>query len=265
VRKVKRKWLAVGIILLFIGVSVAPSINQCVVKASQNDDLVEVITQACGIKGYGDNTVKLTRQQTREIDRLFESLNNKLDKTTSREESVRVYNEVIIELSRNGLLPQGMTIDQAQRLVMGWNQNYNQRILNRQQEIFPLCVNVFCLLWMYATPNPSGFLFTAIFPLTALMIIGLPLTWLFSKLGADNLADELEKFIMRHPFKFMNLVMIGDVLVDFHSFGLKGVEQRDGDAALSAFLGYTGLIITLNEDESHPTRYYCLGSALAVI
>jgi hypothetical protein len=34
--------LSVGIILLFIGVAVAPSINFIVVKASQDDDLVEV-------------------------------------------------------------------------------------------------------------------------------------------------------------------------------------------------------------------------------
>ena len=261
----KRKWVVFGIILLFIGVAVAPSITISVVKASNNDDLVEVTTLACGIKGYRDTTVKITRQQARELDQLFESLNRKLDTAISREESVHIYHEATIELSMYGLLPQGMTIDQAQHLVMGWNQNYHQGILTRQQEIFPKCVNAFCLLWMYATPNPSGFLFTAIFYLGALMIIGIPLTILLSKVGAENFAVDLLEFIVRHPFKFMNLVFIGDVLVDFHSFGLKGAEQRDGDHALSAFLGYTGLIITLFEDESHLTRYYCLGSALAVM
>jgi parallel beta-helix repeat protein len=55
----KRKWLAVGIILLFIGVAIAPSINQSVVKASNDNDLVEVTAKACGIKGYGNSTAKL--------------------------------------------------------------------------------------------------------------------------------------------------------------------------------------------------------------
>jgi hypothetical protein len=50
------KCLAVGIILLFIGVAVAPSINTSVVKASNDNDLVEVTTQACGIQGYGNRT-----------------------------------------------------------------------------------------------------------------------------------------------------------------------------------------------------------------
>jgi len=36
------------IIFLFIGVSIAPSINQNVVKASNDNDLVEVTTQKYG-------------------------------------------------------------------------------------------------------------------------------------------------------------------------------------------------------------------------
>jgi hypothetical protein len=55
------KCLAVGIILLFIGVVLVPSINFNVVKASYDNDLVEVTTQACGIKGFGNTTIKLTR------------------------------------------------------------------------------------------------------------------------------------------------------------------------------------------------------------
>jgi multisubunit Na+/H+ antiporter MnhG subunit len=52
-----KKIFVVEIILLFIGIAVAPSINQSIAKASYNDDLVEVMIQACGIKGYGDTTV----------------------------------------------------------------------------------------------------------------------------------------------------------------------------------------------------------------
>jgi len=39
-----KKILAVSIILLFIGVAVAQSINLRVVKASNDNDLVEIIT-----------------------------------------------------------------------------------------------------------------------------------------------------------------------------------------------------------------------------
>jgi hypothetical protein len=44
---------------LFVGVIIAPTINFNIVKASQKDDLVEVTTQAYGIQGYKDTTVKL--------------------------------------------------------------------------------------------------------------------------------------------------------------------------------------------------------------
>jgi len=112
-----KKLLVLGVILLFIGVAVAPSINFTVVKASNDNDLVEVTTQACGIQGFGNTTVKLTREQADELNQLFETINSKLNNATSREESVRIYHNVIIELDRYGLLPRGMTVEQAQKLV----------------------------------------------------------------------------------------------------------------------------------------------------
>jgi len=54
----KRKGLAVGIILLFVGIAIAPSINFNITKASDDNDPVEVTTQACDIKGYSNATVK---------------------------------------------------------------------------------------------------------------------------------------------------------------------------------------------------------------
>ena len=68
-----KKCLAVGIILLFIGVTIAPTINFQVVKASTDDDLVEVTTQACGIQGYGNTAVKLTREKYYQINSNYTS------------------------------------------------------------------------------------------------------------------------------------------------------------------------------------------------
>ena len=48
----KRKWLVTGIILLFVGVTIAPTINFNIVKASHEDDLVEVTTKDCGIEPF---------------------------------------------------------------------------------------------------------------------------------------------------------------------------------------------------------------------
>lgn len=68
-----KKFLALGVIFLFIGVAIAPSINFTVVKASNDDDLVEVTSQACGINGFGNQTVKLTRQQYQDFQYLSDN------------------------------------------------------------------------------------------------------------------------------------------------------------------------------------------------
>ena len=121
----KKKWLAIGIILLFVGVTIAQTINFNTVKASTDEDLVEVTTQACGIQGYGDTTVKLTRQQYNDLEQYLAEFRTRLNQTTTREEAVPIFKEAVIELDKYGLLPKGMSVEKAQRLV---TISYNQRL-----------------------------------------------------------------------------------------------------------------------------------------
>ena len=86
-----KKGLVVSVILLFIGVAVAPSINFNVVKAYNDNDLVEVTTQACGINGFGNTTVKLTRQQHQSLEQYLVEFRARLNKTTTREEVVPIF------------------------------------------------------------------------------------------------------------------------------------------------------------------------------
>ena len=111
-----KKLLALGIIFLFIGVSVAPSINSSVVKTS--DDLVEVTTQACGIQGFGNTTVKLTKQQYQDLERYLVDFRARLNQTTTREEAVPIFKDTVVELNKYGLLPKGMSVEQAQKLIL---------------------------------------------------------------------------------------------------------------------------------------------------
>jgi hypothetical protein len=114
-----RKCLAVGIILLFIGVTIAPTINFQVVKASTDDDLVEVTTQACGIQGYGNTTVKLTREQYRNLEEYLVDFRDKLNKTTTMKDTISLFKEVIFVLDDYKLLPKGMSIQQCIDLTTG--------------------------------------------------------------------------------------------------------------------------------------------------
>ena len=112
------KLLALSIIGLFIGVAVAPSINSSVVKTSEDNDLVEVTSQACGIQGFGNTTVKLTKQQYQDLEQYLVDFRARLNQTTTREEVIPIFKEAVVELNKYGLLPQGMSVRQAQRFII---------------------------------------------------------------------------------------------------------------------------------------------------
>jgi len=141
-----KQGLVVSVILLFIGVSVAPSINFTVVKASNDNDLVEVTTQACGIQGYGNTTVKLTREQYQDLEQYLVEFRARLNQTSIREEAVPIFKEAVVKLNKYGLLPRGMSVERAQRLVTTYGKSIN--LLNRMPSSHGLfkCANLFCLI-----------------------------------------------------------------------------------------------------------------------
>jgi hypothetical protein len=142
-----KKILVVGIILLFIGVTVTPTINYTTVKASY-DDLVEVTTQACGIQGFGNTTVRLTREQYQNLEQYLVEFRAKLNQTTTREEAIPIFKEAAVELNKYGLLPKGISVERAQQLVTGQYQNKN--ILKLQERLLNTSIlgnnNYFCLI-----------------------------------------------------------------------------------------------------------------------
>jgi hypothetical protein len=115
----KRKYLAIGIILLLIRIAIAPTITFQIVKASTDNDLVEVTIQACGIQGYGDTTVKLTREQYQDLENYLVEFRARLNQTATREEATPIFKEAVVELDTYGLLPKSMSVQQAQRFVIG--------------------------------------------------------------------------------------------------------------------------------------------------
>ena len=128
----KNRIFALGVILLFAGVSIAPSINFTIVKASIENDLVEVTTQACGIKGFGNTTVKLTREQYQDLEQYLAGFRARLNQTTTREEAVPIFKEAVVELDKYGLLPKEMSVEQARKLVTSLYQNPNLMIYQKK-------------------------------------------------------------------------------------------------------------------------------------
>ena len=121
------KSVSITIILLCMSIAIIPSINFTVVKASTDNEFIEVTSEACGIKGFGNTTVKLTKQQYQDLQNYLVEFRARLNQTTTREEAVPIFKEAVVELNKYGLLPKGMSVEQAQKFV---NPNVHNKFSN---------------------------------------------------------------------------------------------------------------------------------------
>ena len=112
-----KKGVVVAVILLFIGLAFAPSINANISKASIESELVEITTEVCGLNG-GKHTVSLSKEDAEEVEQLIDDIERRLNEVETREETIEIFNEAVVELDKYGLLG-GLSVEQAQRLVTG--------------------------------------------------------------------------------------------------------------------------------------------------
>jgi len=233
-----KKSLTVGIILLFIGVAAAPSITFYVVKASTDNDLVEVTSQACGIQGFGNTNVKLTKQQYKDLQQYMIDFRTQLNQTTTREEAVPIFKDAVVELNKYGLLPKGMSVEQAQRLMtIGYRIHYAPNIVKRLSQD---SINYCCLF--------TGFLY-CVYDHNIFIRISdyfLNLTYKYGSLRVLVILTCLFYFAgYFKPLRFMNeLDVFGGMDREFFSIGLGGIKK--GPYNITCVTGFTGLKILLN-------------------
>jgi len=252
-----KKYLAVVVVLLFIGLAFAPSINANVSKES----LVEFTTEVCGLNG-GKQTVRLTQSQADEVEALFDTIGERLDATDIRKEAEEIFKEAVVELDKYGLLG-GLSVKQAQKLVIGNSLvSNNQRILSRKSGISK---NIFCILVATATTanNPYSFCISA----GPIYVIGWALWILLSDIGFKNLAEVIFAlagfFTIYNPFRFMNGIIDLNCDWEIVSLGLKGLVTIEKDDYFLIFLGFTGLMFYSLDDLPFVNKHYFLGFCLA--
>ena len=115
-----RNIIIAGILFLFIISTVVPNLN--VAGITSEDNLVTMTTQVCNLTTDTTHTIQLSKQQAQEVQLIFDDLQNRLSTAESAEETQNIFNDTIIELDRYNLLPEEMSVEQAQRLV-----SYRQR------------------------------------------------------------------------------------------------------------------------------------------
>jgi hypothetical protein len=291
----KQRWLSVGIILLFVGIAIAPTINLQVVKASTDEKLVEVTTQACGIKGYWDTTVKLTWEQYQNLEQYLIEFRVKLNQTTTREEAILIFKEVVVELDKYGLLPKGMSVKQAQKLVVRSTRNPLSPIImkNRSGLVRPSSdehTNLLCLV-VGQTDNTTIENAGSIFFYVASYLVK---TWEVVVL-CTSVSKLSTLFCRFNPLSIMNRISLGGY--DYYSevqypasgwfatlgiFGvmmyqgeihgtlplegtLNGIGPFPGKRKSPGVIGFTGLKIGLGPlDDYLEGTFFYLGSALWV-
>jgi hypothetical protein len=260
-----KKLLAVGVILLFIGVAVVPCINSTVVKSSTDNDLVEVTSQACGIQGFGNTTVKLTKQQYQDLEQYLVDFRARLNQTTTREEAIPLFKDAVVELNKYGLLPKGMSVEQAQRLVTG--QSLSQKCLNTIQKVLNRNYdnnsdqNLFCLFYGHLSGTFLEPFYYKILDLVSESYFLSFILWLFFSYIYD-----FQPFFFLCPIGF---TQFGGAEGNVFTIGLLGLkswkgnligEWRNSDNDYLAVVGYTGLVIK----NSKTGFFIYLGTAMQV-
>jgi len=274
-----KKGLVVSVILLFIGVAVAPSINFNVVKASNDNDLVEVTPQACGIKRFGNTTVKLTKEQYQNLELYLADFRARLNQTTTREEAVPIFNDAVVELDKYGLLPKGMNVENAKRFLAMINQEYGNfeklNIFSKFSQASSSINNIFCFVVLHITTgwiSEWGLSEVSVMSLILLYVI---LDMLVSYNpgnfpGVAFLVSLLDRMISSpfagllvnlswiynaySPLKFW--MILKGYIDEFWSIGLLG--YRHSNSGADNVIGFKGLRIIL------PTETYYFGHALAI-
>ncbi len=129
-RNLFSKILAVGIVVLFLGVGIHPVFaiedKTSAELLTKDDDIIKMPVSIHTSEGIQRHTLELTNQQVEELDKIFDKLKVDLWNSDSHYEVSEVYKEAIVSLSENGLLPDGLSVEEAQELVL--KNTFNQRL-----------------------------------------------------------------------------------------------------------------------------------------
>jgi len=267
-----RKGGAVAAILFCIGVVISPGLTGCIVSAASKRNSVEVTVEVCGVGGYRPYAVSLTKPHYEMITRYLDGLMERLDRARSQDDAIRLFHEAVVELNTYGLLPERMSVSEAQRIVNGWfypaktspalgNSIVEKWIKPQDEKGKPIVKNSFCALSAVATKTP-GYATPLIIPIGLLLVFGFLPAFIVSILGQTEAANRLAEIglgiWLSNPFRWGNFVIFEGYDVEFHSVGLKGLVHERLNTS-SAFWGFTGLMLS-----SLSEKTYFLGSAFRI-
>lgn len=195
-----RKGIVLGIILLFVGIAIQPSIIADDSFKSDNSEIVEITIQICNENGANDHTVMLTQEQAEELENIISTTKIKLDAAKTLEETSAIFNDTVVSLFELGVLPECMSIENAKRLVNGMDQNPRivkklERWFSRNQGNKGVEDNFLCLIAGHT--DLTLFIGPSLIPILLLiLIITMPLILLFKLSNIHFFPDNLFKLLI---------------------------------------------------------------------
>ena len=243
-----KRLISVAIILLFIGLAFATSIN-----ANTQSDFVEFTTELCGYSG-DKQTVRLNQQQADEVEELFDSIREQLNTTESRDEAEEIFKDAVVELDKYNLLG-GLSIKQAQRLVTD-GKKITFLLDSLDMSINNNKINDSNLLCLTAGYNRDSMFLSilGLFYRLLLILLNPP----FQILVLALIPVYIRQWI---PWCFLNSFFLNKDSV--LTFGINGKKTLGDSDSITVGYGFTGIKIFIN-DYAHYFHFY-LGFSLFVI
>ena len=263
-----RKGLVLGIIFLFVQISIQPAFAE-ISTESDNSELVEITIEICKGNGAEDHTVMLSQKQAEVLENIISRTKTKLDVSNDRKEASVIFNDAIVSLFELGVLPEGLSIEEAKRLVNGVGQKPRfvkilERWYSRNFDIFDDDENFLCLIAghtdnTYFMPPFFGIIEDSpkLWPILLIYLFTFPI-WLFNPLPIGNTI-----YLGSLSGGMLPRIIPAEGWV--YTVGLNGIKTWSGTFTgdlgqiFKGALGFTGIKIGFLL-----TSYFYMGSALGV-
>jgi len=145
-RNLVGKGLTVAVILLFLGLAIAPSIH----AHDLDEERVECITEIYGMANLSPNKSKITKSQAHELSLIFSSIQKYLISDALPEETNQFIRDSLLKIKDVGIFPDQLDINEVQNFITGEyldnraKRNINEFIeklgLNGDNDVSRMCI-----------------------------------------------------------------------------------------------------------------------------
>lgn len=256
-----KKLISFGVILLFIGLALSPSISSDIPER----ETVEVSIDIFGVNEINNHKINVTLEDFEKLDNLLNEIKSKISNSTSTDEANEIYNDSIVSLYELGILGE-LSIEDAKNLlnIEKLNPYYNKiknsllyKYLQNVEE--PWRINLLCFV-IASSHTGEEVISIGIF-------LAFVICYAFGH-GNRPIVQMLCEFFWNymlylHPFLLGAIVFINGGGFMF-SVGVTGIKLSSGRTFV--LHGYTGLRICYGSigEIPEPTSFY-LGFSMATL